>query len=46
MSVISHSYYLVLSKEKNKLPEDKILTVSAYYYAGTPFLMVWQEEFF
>jgi hypothetical protein len=31
VSVISHSYYLLLAKEEDKLPEDQLLSPSAYY---------------
>ena len=31
VSVISYSYYLLLSRNEDKLPEDKILSLSCYY---------------
>ena len=31
VSVISYSYYLILSREEDRLPEDRILSMSAYY---------------
>ncbi len=31
ISVISYTYYLLLSRSEDKLPEDKILSQSVYY---------------